>query len=405
MNQRTVEPALTQAATTAVRAAVDTDPAHGAVMPPLYLSSNYSFEGIDQRRPYDYARSGNPNRDQLGHAIAELEGGVGSVMTSSGMAALHLICQLLAPEDLLIAPHDCYGGTFRLLQAMDEKGLFQVCFVDQNDERAMADAFSRGPRMVLLETPSNPLLRLVDIRAIARRAKARGALVAVDNTFLSPALQNPIRLGADIVVHSTTKYLNGHSDVVGGAVISANAKLHERLGWWANCLGLTGAPFDSYLTLRGLRTLYPRMRAHLENTQALVTQLCAHPAVRKVHYPGLPEHPGHALAKRQQQGFGAMISFELHGDISHVRAMVDALTLFTLAESLGGVESLISHPATMTHASMTAQAREQAGITDALVRISVGIEDSRDLLKDMAQALDAVPQACAVTPLSALAVC
>ncbi|HEX3124528.1 MAG TPA: cystathionine gamma-synthase [Rhodanobacteraceae bacterium] len=375
-------------ATIAARAGVDTDPAQGAVMPPLYLSSNYSFAGFAQKRRYDYTRSGNPTRDVLAGALAELEGGAGGVVTSSGMSAITLLTAQLKPEDLLIAPHDCYGGCYRLFKAQSERGLYQVDFIDFTDQHAIIAALARKPKIVWIETPSNPLLRITDIAAVARLAHAVDATVVVDNTFLSPALQQPIALGADLVVHSTTKYLNGHSDVVGGAVVWKDAALGEQIAWWCNCLGVGGAPFDSYLTLRGLRTLQPRLRAHQENANALVEVLTRHPAVEKVYFPALPSHPGHALAARQQRGFGAMLSFDLAGGESAVEAFVDGLTCFTLAESLGGVESLVAHPATMTHASMDAAARRRAGIGDGLVRVSVGIEATEDLVADFEVALD-----------------
>jgi cystathionine gamma-synthase len=256
-------------ATIAARAGVDADPGHGAVMPPLHLSSNYSFAAFGQKRRYDYTRSGNPTRDTLAGALAELEGGAGGVVTASGMAAIALLTAQLAPNERLIAPHDCYGGSYRLFKAQAERGLYEVEFVDFSDPLALSAALSRKPKLVWIETPSNPLLRITDIAATARLAHAVGALVVVDNTFLSPALQQPIALGADLVVHSTTKYLNGHSDVVGGAVIWADAALGEQLAWWCNCLGLAGAPFDSYLTLRGLRTLQPRLAAHQINATAV----------------------------------------------------------------------------------------------------------------------------------------
>jgi len=375
-------------ATIAARAGVDTDPAQGAVMPPLYLSSNYSFAGFAQKRRYDYTRSGNPTRDVLAGALAELEGGAGGVVTSSGMSAITLLTAQLKPEDLLIAPHDCYGGCYRLFKAQAERGLYQVDFIDFTDQSAITAALSRKPKVVWIETPSNPLLRITDIAAVARLAHAVDATVVVDNTFLSPALQQPIALGADLVVHSTTKYLNGHSDVVGGAVVWKDAALGEQIAWWCNCLGVGGAPFDSYLTLRGLRTLQPRLRAHQENANALADVLTRHPAVEKVYFPALPSHPGHALAARQQRGFGAMLSFDLAGGESAVEAFVDGLSCFTLAESLGGVESLVAHPATMTHASMDAAARLRAGIGDGLVRVSVGIEATEDLVADFEVALD-----------------
>lgn len=380
----------TQPATNAVRAAIATDLHHGAVVPPIHLSSNFTFADFAEKREYDYTRSGNPTRDQLAKAIAELEGGAGAVITSTGMSAVALVLHLVQPGDLLVAPHDCYGGTYRLMNALARKGHFEVAFVDQTDPGALRIALDRGPRVVWVETPSNPLLRITDLRAAAELAHARGALVVADNTFLSPALQRPLDLGADLVVHSTTKYLNGHSDVVGGAVVARDAAAHEELSWWANCLGITGAPFDSYLTLRGLRTLHARMRVHLENADAVVTVLAEHPAVRRVFYPGLADHPGHEIAARQQTGFGAMVSFELHGGEASVREFVREIRLFTLAESLGGVESLVAHPATMTHASMDAPARAVAGISDALLRLSVGIEDHADLAADLRHALDRV---------------
>lgn len=376
--------------TIAARSGVDTDTAHGSVMPPLYLSSNYSFAGFDQKRQYDYSRSGNPTRDVLAETLADLEGGAGCVITATGMAAVDLPLSLLSPDDLLVAPHDCYGGTHRLLCARARKGHFRVAFVDQNDGAALDAALADGAKLVLVETPSNPLLRVTDIADVARRAHAVGAKVVADNTFLSPALQNPLSLGADIVVHSTTKYINGHSDVVGGAVISADAEVHQELAWWANCLGITGSPFDAYQTLRGLRTLFTRIERQQATASKLAQILEAHPAVAAVHYPGLKTHTGHDLAARQQRGFGAMLSFELAGGQSAVCDVINALDIFTLAESLGGVESLIAHPATMTHAAMTPEARVTARITDGLIRISVGLEHEDDIIADLVTALDEV---------------
>jgi cystathionine gamma-synthase len=375
--------------TRAVRAALGTDTQYGAVVPPIHLSSTFSFAGFGAKRTYDYSRSGNPTRDALAAALAGQEGGAGAVVTASGMAAVSLVTQLLRPGQLAVVPHDCYGGTYRLFNALHEKGALGVRFVDFQDPAAVATALAAGPALLWIETPSNPLLRIVDISRLAAAAHAAGALVVVDNTFLSPVWQRPIALGADLVLHSTTKYLNGHSDVVGGAVVAARQDLHERLAWWANCIGVTGAPFDSYLTLRGLRTLHARMRAHGENAAEVVRCLTAHPAVARVYYPGLETHPGHAIARAQQQGYGAMVSFELRGGLDELRAFLDALRLFSLAESLGGVESLVAHPASMTHAAMDADARERAGIAETLVRLSVGIEDAADLTRDLAQALDA----------------
>jgi cystathionine gamma-synthase len=375
--------------TQAVRAGIDRDTAYGAVTPPLVLSSNFSFAGFGEKRRYDYTRSGNPTRDLLAEALAELEGGAGAVVTSTGMSAITLLLHaLLKPGERLVVPHDAYGGSWRLFNALANKGAFELQTIDFTDPRALADALATKPSVVWIETPSNPLLRITDLRFVIEAAHAAGALAVVDNTFLSPALQTPIDFDADFVLHSTTKYINGHSDVVGGAVVAKTAEHHQQLTWWANALGITGAPFDSFLTLRGLRTLDARLRVHEENTHALVALLQDHSVVRKLHYPGLVSHPGHAIAARQQHGFGAMLSLELEGGEAAVRAFVDGLEYFTLAESLGGVESLIAHPATMTHAAMTAEARAAAGIGDGLLRLSVGIEHADDLCSDIAAALE-----------------
>ncbi len=371
-------------ATRAVRAGIDTDPTHGAVAPPIYLSANFNFDGFDGKRRYDYTRSGNPTRDQLGEALASLEGGAGGVITATGMGAITLVLHaLLEPGDRLLVPHDCYGGSWRLFNALAAKGAFELDSCDFTDPDALAAAIDKRPSLVWIETPSNPLLRITDVKAVAEAAHRVGALVAADNTFLSPALQRPIEHGADIVVHSTTKYINGHSDVVGGAAIARDPALQEQLAWWANALGLTGSPFDSYLTLRGLRTLDARLRIQQANCAALAELLAADPAVAAVHYPGLASHPGHSIAARQQDGFGAMLSFELHGGEAGARAFAEGLACFSLAESLGGVESLIAHPATMTHAAMSEEARTRAGITPGLLRISVGIESLDDLVADI----------------------
>ena len=392
-----------EASTRAVRAAIESDTQHGAVVPPLHLSSNFAFAGFGEKREYDYTRSGNPTRDALAAALTELEAGKGAVVTSSGMAALNLVCQLLEPGDLLVAPHDCYGGTYRLFENLAAKGHFQVEFVDQTNPAALSAACERGPRIILVETPSNPLLRIVDIAEVAALARKSGALLAVDNTFLSPALQQPITLGADLVIHSTTKYLNGHSDVVGGAVVAATQELAEKLTWWANCLGITGAPFDSYLTLRGVRTLHARMRQHEETANVLANLLQDHPGVSRVYYPGLARHPGHSIAARQQSGFGGMMSFDINGGAQAVRAFVEALTFFSLAESLGGVESLVCHPASMTHAPVAADALENAGINQNLVRLSIGLESAEDLVADVLGALDAARHAQLTAPVEKVA--
>jgi cystathionine gamma-synthase len=380
-------------ATRSVRAGLESDAQHGSVVPPIYLSTNFAFEGYRKPRKYDYTRSGNPTRDQLAVALADLEGGVGAVVTCTGLAAITLILATLPGGARVIAPHDCYGGTYRLLAALHAKGTLVVDFVDQGDSAALHSSLAAGAAMVWIETPSNPLLRVVDIRAIADAAHAAGALVVADNTFLSPVWQQPLALGADLVMHSTTKYLNGHSDVVGGAVIAATAELKDSLSWWANAIGVTGAPFDSFMTLRGVRSLHARMRVHAENTAVVVDFLAKQPAVLRVCYPGLPDHPGHEIARRQQSGFGAMLSFELAGGESAVEAFVAGLECFTLAESLGGVESLIAHPVTMTHAGMEASARLRAGIGDGLLRVSVGIEDADDLVADLRAAFERVAKA------------
>lgn len=376
-------------ATRAVRAGIATDLHHGAVVPPIHLSSTFSFEGFGKKRLYDYTRTGNPTRELLANALAELENGEGAVVTSTGMSAVALVLQLLRPGDLVLAAHDCYGGTHRILRSLAARGHFEVAFVDLTCETAVETVTSRRPKLLWIETPSNPLLRLTDLSCVIEAGHDAGAIVAVDNTFLSPALQRPIDFGADLVVHSTTKYLNGHSDVVGGAVVASDPALAEELAWWANCLGITGAPFDSFLTLRGVRTLHARMRVHCENAARVVDLLCAHRAVNRVYYPGLSSHPGHAVAASQQDGFGAMVSFQLSGGLDAVQRFVNALQYFTLAESLGGVESLIAHPATMTHASMDEAARATAGIDDSLLRVSVGIEHADDLVTDLTAALDA----------------
>lgn len=376
--------------TRAVRAAIATDKEHGAVVPPIHLSSTFAFEGFGKPRKYDYTRSGNPTRSNLAEAISELEGGELGVVTSTGMSAVTLVLQLVRPGDTIVAAHDCYGGTQRLLRSLSAKGHFRVVFADLTSEHGVREIAQQAPKLVWIETPSNPLLRITDIRKVTEAAHAAGATAVVDNTFLSPALQQPIAHGADVVVHSTTKYLNGHSDVVGGAVVARDKSLGEELAWWANCLGITGAPFDSYLTLRGIRTLHARLNSHLAATRDVIAALQRHEAVSKIYYPGLSAHPGHAIAASQQKGFGAMLSFEIRGGTPAVETLAANLELFTLAESLGGVESLIAHPATMTHASMDAAARATAGIKDSLVRVSVGIESGEDLARDLTNALDCV---------------
>ena len=373
--------------TSAVRAGINTDQHHGAVVAPIHLSSTYSLKGFNEKRQFDYSRTGNPTRATFAEVIADLEQGSVGIVTSTGMSAVHLICQLLSTEDLIVIPHDCYGGSFRLFTHLAKRGQFKLIVVDQNDQSAFAQALAQKPKLVLLESPSNPLLRLVDIEASTKACHDVGALVAVDNTFLSPILQQPLTLGADIVFHSTTKYINGHSDVVGGVLVTKEQALGEELAWWANCIGITGSAFDSFLALRGLKTLPVRMRQHQENALQVAKFLKTHSAVETVYFPGFEDHPGHEIAKKQQAGFGAMLSFDIKGGVVAAKKLFANLQLFTLAQSLGGVESLICHPPTMTHAGMEETARLEAGITNSLVRISVGIEDINDILADLANGL------------------
>ncbi|AZL85846.1 MULTISPECIES: O-succinylhomoserine (thiol)-lyase [Aliivibrio] len=374
-------------ATIAVRTGIETDSQHNAVVPPIYLSTNYSFPEFGDVPTYDYARSGNPTRTQLETTLSDLECGAGAVVTNCGTAALNLmVSALLGPDDLIVAPHDCYGGTYRLFNTRANKGDFQTLFVDQSNAAALDEALAKKPKLILLETPSNPLVRVVDIAEICKKAAEVGALVAVDNTFLSPVLQQPLTLGADFVLHSTTKYINGHSDVVGGVIISKTKEHADELAWWGNCIGATGTAFDSYLTLRGIRTLSARMRVHEENAMEVLKCLQQQELVGTIYHPSLPEHPGHEIAKRQQAGFGAMLSFELNGSLDQLKVFVKALKYFSLAESLGGVESLIAHPGTMTHRAMSDEAQAAAGLVPTLLRISVGLEDSRDLIADLTQA-------------------
>jgi cystathionine gamma-synthase len=380
-------------ATIAVRTGIESDTQHHSVVPPIYLSTNYGFPAFGKVPQYDYTRSGNPNRGLLEKALYELEGGQGAVVTNCGTSAINLwISAFLGPEDLIIAPHDCYGGTYRLLNSRANKGDFKVLFIDQCNDAAVVQALAHKPKLILIETPSNPLVRVVDIGKLCCQAKPSGALVAVDNTFLTPVYQQPIALGADFVIHSTTKYLNGHSDVIGGVIISKTQAHADDLAWWGNCLGSTGTPFDSYMTLRGLRTLGSRMRCHEENSRQILNFLQSHIRVGQIYHPSLPSHPGHEIAQKQQRGFGAMMSFEFAGSYDQLKQFINRLTLFSLAESLGGVESLICHPATMTHRAMGEDALQKAGVSHQLLRLSIGLEDAADLISDLRQAFDGVKE-------------
>jgi cystathionine gamma-synthase len=375
-------------ATKAVLAGQRTDGAYNSVTTPIYQTSTFRFEDVGTTKGFDYTRSGNPTRRALEDIIAELEGGAGAVAVGSGMAAVATTLALFDADAHIICSHDCYGGTARLLRRLAEQGKLSVSFVDLTDPVALVDARRPGTRAVWVETPSNPLLRIVDLEQVAAFSRSAGLTLIVDNTFLSPLFQQPIAFGADIVVHSTTKYLNGHSDVVGGAIVARTKELADEIQFTANAHGATAQPFDSWLVIRGIRTLALRLREHEANALAVARFLDDHPLVERVFYPGLASHEGHALAVRQQKGFGGVVTFALRGDRAAVDALLRSTRVFALAESLGGVESLIEHPATMSHASMRPEQRDHAGITDAVIRLSVGIEAATDLIDDLARALE-----------------
>lgn len=381
---------MTEFRTRAVRAGINCDPGHGAVVAPIQVSSAYRRADPAQPGAFDYARTGQPGRAELATALAALEGASGAVVASSGMAAIDLVLNLLPNGARVVCAHDCYGGTRRLMDARSQQRGFDLVYVDCTDDTALEAALWDGADLVFLETPSNPRLRLTDLRTACVRAKAAGAITVVDNTVLSPALQRPIALGADLVVSSLTKIINGHSDMVGGVVCAANPAHVEQLGWWANAAGAVGGAFDAFLALRGLRTLPVRAKAQSESALDIARRLAAHPKVAHVDYPGLEGHPGHAIAKAQQDGFGPLMSLELEGGAEAARRFVLSLELFILAQSLGGVESLCAIPATMTHAAMTPEARQEAGVADGLVRLSVGLEAADDLWADLEQALGGV---------------
>ncbi|MGB6228812.1 MAG: PLP-dependent transferase [Litorimonas sp.] len=373
---------MTSSTTQLVQAGIAWDPAFGAVVPPLWMSTTYVWPEADvaSKGPFDYGRTNNPNRDLLAETLAELDGGAGAVVTSSGMAAIDLVLNLLPSGARVVAPHDCYGGTHRLLAARHDQGKIDCAFVNQGDLDAVRAAVTDATALIMLETPSNPLMRLTDVRAVCGIARAAGALSVVDNTFLSPLRQQPLALGADLALQSTTKYLNGHSDVVGGVVVAKTEELHERLAWWANAAGLTGSPFDSYQTLRGLRTLALRVDAAESNARALAARLRAHDRVTQVFYPD------QGLARTQQSGPGAMVSFRME-TAEAAGEVLRRVRVFRLAASLGGTESLICQPATMTHRGMAPEARAAAGLDETLIRVSVGIESEPDLLEALEAAL------------------
>ncbi|MGA4507923.1 cystathionine gamma-synthase [Propionibacteriaceae bacterium G1746] len=375
--------------TRALRQGISNDTQHGAVVPPWYPSTNFAFPVIGEEPDYAYSRSGNPTRDLFGQALATLEKGAGTVITSSGMSAATLAIMAFVPAaGRVVAAHDLYGGTWRLLDRLGADGKLQVDWVDLSDPDAARAALSTPADLVWVETPSNPLLRITDIAAVAELGHAAGAVVLADNTFCSPLLQQPLTLGADVVLHSTTKFINGHSDVIGGALVAGTDELAEQLDWWANTTGVAGSSFDAWLQLRGLRTLDVRLRMHEANARAVVALLVDHPAVARVHYPGLPDHPGHDIATRQQHGFGSLVSFDLAGGRAAADAMCHGLDWFVLAESLGGVESLIVHPSSMTHGAMSDDAKQLAGIGEGLLRLSIGIEQTSDLVADLTAGLD-----------------
>ncbi len=375
--------------TKAVHAGWDPEPATGAVMPPVYLTSTYVQDAPGKPRlGYEYSRTQNPTRFALERALAELEGGASGFTFASGMAAIHTLMLRYKPGDRIVAGNDLYGGTYRLFTKVEARTGLKFDFVDTSDP-AVLDALPKDTRLLYLETPSNPLLRITDLERAIAAARRVGAEVAVDNTFATPALQNPFRFGADFVLHSTTKYVGGHSDVVGGALVIGDAARKEEIWFLQNSAGTVNSPFDSFLTLRGLRTLAVRMERHCANAALLADVLSRRAGVAKVFYPGLPSHPGHEAAARQMSAFGGMLSFELPGGEAQGRKLVEHLELFQLAESLGGVESLVELPAPMTHASIPPEERRKAGLADGLVRLSVGIEDGEDLRADLESALAA----------------
>jgi cystathionine beta-lyase/cystathionine gamma-synthase len=376
-------------ATDAIHSGQEPDPATGAIIVPIHQTSTYVQAGLGKHKGYEYSRTGNPTRSALERNLAALERGRYGFAFASGMAAIHVVMSLLKAGDHVVAGRNLYGGTFRLFERVLKDFGLTFSYVDTRRPEEVERALRAGTRFLFIETPTNPVMEITDIAVIAELAHRHGIMVAVDNTFMSPYFQLPLELGADIVLHSTTKYLNGHSDGVGGAVILRDPALAGRIQFLQNAAGAVLGPFDSWLVLRGVKTLAVRMRQHNENGMAVAMHLKKHPKVSKVHYPGLPSHPQYDLAKRQMTGFGGMLSFET-GSLESARTLLKSVRLCSLAESLGGVETLISHPATMTHASVPAEERNRLGITDGLVRISVGIEEVEDIIADLDQALDRI---------------
>ncbi len=376
--------------TKCVHVGVEKDSTFNSCITPIYPTSTFRWVDLETNKGFDYTRSGNPTRRALEESIAALEGGIDCRATCTGMSAITCVMHLFQPGDHIIAGNDIYGGTFRLFNNVFTGMGMTFSFVNMGDPANVRRAITPKTKCIWIETPSNPLLNIVDIAAVTSVARDAGVITIADNTFLSPYLQRPFEHGVDIVVHSTTKYLNGHSDVVGGAVVTRQQAHADRVGYIHNALGLGCSPFDAWLVLRGIKTLGPRMQAHQRGAMALATMLAEHPKVEKVYYPGLPTHPGHELAKRQQDGFGAMLSFDVHGGRTQAEKVLTGTRFFQLAESLGGVESLLEYPETMSHASMTLAARREAGISEKTIRVSVGIENPDDLVADMRAAVDAI---------------
>jgi cystathionine gamma-lyase len=375
-------------ATRAIHAGQEPDPATGATIVPIYQTSTYTQEAPGRHKGYEYSRTANPTRAALEECVASLEGGDYGLAFASGLAATIATMSLLSPGDHVVAGDDLYGGTYRLFEkVLPRTGGLEFTYADTTDPGSVAKALRPETKLLWIETPTNPMLTLSDIVALCEMAHERGASVAVDNTFASPYFQNPLALGADLVVHSTTKYMGGHSDVVGGAIVTSNKDFYESVKFYQNAAGGVPGPFDSWIVLRGLKTLAVRMRQHEENALAVAEFLGGHPQVASVNYPGLPSHPQHELAKRQMRGFSGMVSFTLKGGAEAAYAAVQKTRVFSFAESLGGVESLITHPATMTHAAIPKEKREARGVTDGLMRLSVGIEDKEDLIADLDRAI------------------
>lgn len=377
-------------ATKAVHAGQEPDSGTGAIMTPIFQSSTFVQSSPGKHQGYEYARTGNPTRTALEANLAALEGGSHGICFSSGSAAIDAVVRLLRAGDHVVASDDLYGGTYRLFTKVFGRFGMEFSFVDMASPEAVEEAITPATKLIWVETPTNPLMKIVDIARLSELGRAAGALVVVDNTFATPFLQRPLEMGAHLVVHSLTKYLGGHSDVIGGAVLTGDAELAEQLHFLQNAAGGVPGPMDCFLVLRGTKTLHLRMERHCQNGQKVAEALAEDPRVARVYYPGLPSHPHHALASRQMSGFGGMVSFELADDsLERAKRFCESTHVFTLAESLGGVESLIEHPAIMTHASIPREVREASGLRDSLIRLSVGVEDEEDLLEDIRQALDA----------------